>query len=86
MKRITLILGLLALTSCKKTWTCECESSYDDIKISSTVSIPDQKKSNAKTICDDHGAQFFNDKNGNPLVDTYSCELKKVKKRMMPIF
>ncbi len=50
----------LLLISCKKTWTCNCEvtSSVNGQIIKSTSSIPDQKKSDAKTICKNNETQL----------------------------
>jgi len=55
MKKSILICGLalLGLTSCKKTWTCDCTITTNGTVNKVTTSIPDQRKSDAKTICSD---------------------------------
>ncbi len=51
MKKIILLsgLGLFTLASCKKDWTCTCTSSIGG---SSSTTITDKTKSDAKAACD----------------------------------
>jgi len=63
MKKSILICGLalLGLTSCKKTWTCECKTvTTNQPNINQIFSIPDQRKSDAKTQCADVATQANN--------------------------
>ena len=49
MKKLTLILGavaLIAMTSCKKDYTCECENS-----LIPSYELKDQKKKDAEDGC-----------------------------------
>ncbi len=67
MKKIILLSGLtiLTLASCKKDWTCECTSSIGG---SSSTTIGDKTKSDAKAECDNGDA--------SALGVTVDCELK----------
>ena len=47
-----ILLGASSLTSCKKTWTCNCTQTMLGTSTKYSISIPDQKKSDAETICD----------------------------------
>lgn len=54
MKKLFLSLAaisLLALTSCKKDWTCECTTTAIGISASASTTIKDTK-SNAKEDCE----------------------------------
>jgi hypothetical protein len=54
MKKIILLSGLtlLTLASCKKDWTCTCTSTSSLGTFSSSATIADMKKSDAKAECD----------------------------------
>jgi len=65
------LLGASSLTSCKKTWSCECTTSLLGTTTSSTISIPDQRKSDAKTICENADSPYDNSSD-----ISMSCELK----------
>lgn len=67
MKKIILLCGLtlLTLASCKKDWTCTCTSSAGG---SSSTTIADKTKSDAKADCDGGDA--------SALGVTVDCELK----------
>ena len=53
MKKILLIVAVagLAMTSCKKDYTCECTTSGSGTSISTSTTIHDTK-SNATTACE----------------------------------
>lgn len=66
MKKLMILgVGLLALASCKKDWTCTCTSSIGGSE-SSTIS--DMTKSDAKVECDNGDA--------SALGVTFDCELQ----------
>jgi hypothetical protein len=66
MKKLMILgVGLLALASCKKDWTCTCTSSIGGSE-SSTIS--DMTKSDAKVECDNGDA--------SALGVTVDCELQ----------
>ncbi|MFM7637960.1 MAG: hypothetical protein ACKO5W_08835, partial [Crocinitomicaceae bacterium] len=48
-KLMILCVGLLALASCKKDWTCKCTSSIGG---ATSTTITDKTKSDAKAECD----------------------------------
>ena len=65
MKKVLFIgLALLALTSCKKDWTCECTAFGQ----TGTTEIKDMTKKDAKTECDKGDISAFG--------FTSECELK----------
>ena len=76
MKKSILICGLalVGFTSCKKTWTCECTGTMGGN--SSKTTIPDQRKSDAKTACENYENMY------KPIYESVSgggsltCELK----------
>ena len=75
MKKSILICGLalVGFTSCKKTWTCDCTGTILGTSSEYSMSIVDQRKSDAKTIC----TTF--EKNMSGLYanyGSYTCELK----------
>jgi hypothetical protein len=63
MKKITLILGVLAiisLGSCTKSWTCACT---DQSGVNSYHTVPNATLSSAKSTCDGfayHNGALFN--------------------------
>jgi len=78
MKKSILICGLalLGLTSCKKTWTCECKTSYSGTTMESIpVQLQNQTKKEAKTQCDGYEDFYSSAYSGLPGVST-SCNLK----------
>jgi hypothetical protein len=64
-KLMILCVGLLALASCKKDWTCTCTSSIGG---SESRTISDMTKSDAKVDCDNGDA--------SALGVTVDCELQ----------
>ena len=56
MKKLILICGLalVGFTSCKKTWTCDCTGTIGSTSQKIPLTIPDQKKSDAKTTCNNY--------------------------------
>jgi len=49
------LLGLLAFSSCKKSWTCECQTGWDKAKDKPTYQsfeIKEATKRDAKMRCD----------------------------------
>ena len=67
MKKIMILcVGLLALASCKKDWTCQCTSSLGDATSSTTIT--DQTRADAKVTCDEG--------DGSALGITVDCELQ----------
>lgn len=66
MKKIMILcVGLIAFSSCKKDWTCTCTSSIGG---SSSTTIQDMTKSDAKAECDGGDA--------SALGVTVDCELQ----------
>lgn len=45
-------VGMLALTSCKKDWNCDCEYTVDGTTLEGGVEIQDASKSDAEDTCD----------------------------------
>lgn len=73
MRKLTCLFSasaiLLALTSCKKDWNCECTTTYSDGSTSTfTVVIPNQKKKDAETACKVHETPIGS--------GTTTCQLK----------
>jgi len=60
MKKSILICGLalVGFTSCKKTWTCDCALTSSGITTNLPYTIPDQRKSDAKTQCENYDETF----------------------------
>lgn len=52
MKKVLFVaaLGMLTLASCKKTYTCECNTSYAGFSLTETTVMKDTKK-NAEASC-----------------------------------
>lgn len=51
------VFGVVALTSCKKDWTCECAANIGGVTIHSDTLSPvlsDLSKKDAQTSCDAH--------------------------------
>jgi len=61
---LVLALGVILLPSCKKTWSCDCATTIttsNGTTVSRVVgSIPDQRRSDAETICKDTETQSNN--------------------------
>jgi len=77
MKKSILICGLalVGFTSCKKTWTCECTGTTGGNSSKVPITIPDQRKSDAKTACENYESLYkpIYESNGG---GSYTCELK----------
>ncbi len=73
---ILTVLGLLALTSCKKEYTCECkytDSAYPGISVPlGSTTIKDTKK-NAEEECDKGDGSYIDE--FDDLITT-DCEIK----------
>lgn len=51
------IVGLVALSSCKKDYTCECRTG-DETAIVTTSTIENKTLSDAKKVCDGKSGEF----------------------------
>lgn len=66
-------VGMLALTSCKSDWDCECEFTNpvtDDTESAIAGTIQDATESDAEEVCDD--LESLGNTGG---IDDYSCTL-----------
>lgn len=73
---ILIVLGLLALTSCKKEYTCECkytDSAYPGISFPFNSSTIKDTKKNAEEECD-KGDDSYTDEFDDLI--TIDCEIK----------
>lgn len=83
MKNLSLLCiatAMISLASCKKEYTCECTTNYDDDKIVTTRDISKTSKSTAEAICGNYSEAdtYTNFSPANVTTDTYmtTCALK----------
>jgi len=69
---ILTVFALIALTSCKKDYTCECTGSIDGQVLASESTTINDTKSNAADACDEGDAS---DSSTGYLIKT-ECEIK----------
>jgi hypothetical protein len=64
---------LLAFTSCRKTWTCECTSLYNGGQSISKTTIHKETKKNATTECSNYEFNYKQQSGTNAI---FSCQIK----------
>ena len=69
---ILTVFALIALTSCKKDYTCECKAYFDGVYFASESTTINDTKSKAKDECDKGDAS---DSSTGTLIES-KCEIK----------